>query len=151
MRNIIRGEYWVGGRQDLHILFILAAFGLAVGCTVPKAVTGEKPSGVPVFSVQEKYDTVFHRIARQARQCYEPKGRIIEANLFEKENRAEVIISISIGKIHRKLFRADIKPETPDSTVVKTVYTYSPPGAWRDGAYAFQKWASSEEPYCGGD
>ena len=141
----------MGKQRILHFLIALASVSAAAGCAVPGIVTGEKPSGVPIFSVQEKYDVVFHRIARQARQCYEPKGRIIDAKLFEEEQRAEVIISISIGKIHRKLFQADIEPETADSTVVRTYYTYSPPGAWRDGAYAFQKWAASDELYCGRD
>jgi hypothetical protein len=60
-----------------------------------------------------------------------------------------VTISITYGGLVRKLFTADIKAESPLRTEVNTYYTYSPPGAWRDGAYAVQRWASSDEPFCG--
>ena len=132
------------------VLLLIVTF-LPVGCAVEHMSLREQPSGVPMFLVQEDYEAVFRRITRQARQCYEPKGRIIKADIFKDEHRAVVTISIPVGRIHRKLFTANITPESPDTTLVDTYYAYSPPGAWRDGAYALQRWASSEEPYCGRD
>ena len=134
---------------ELWIALLLITLSLFWGCTVRSISLKEQPSGVPIFSVQENYEVVFRRITRQARQCYEPRGRIIKANIFREELRAEVTISISYDRIERKLFTAEIKAESPSSTQVNTYYTYSPPGAWRDGAYAIQRWASSEEPFCG--
>ena len=108
-------------------------------------------TGVPVFSVQDNYEVVFNRIRLQARQCYEPKGRIVSARLYKGDLRAEVTISIPFGKSTKRLFTAVIAAESASVTVVNTDYTYSPPGNWRDGAYAIQRWASGEADYCGRD
>jgi len=133
------------------MVLVIATVGMLLGCMMPRISLKEPPSGVPVFSVQDNYEIVFDRISRQARQCYEPKGRIISARLYREDLRAEVTISIPFGKSTRRLFTATILAESASLTIVNTHYTYSPPGNWRDGAYAIQRWASGEENYCGRD
>lgn len=131
------------------IALFLIVDSLLWGCMARPILQGEQPSGVPIFTVKEDYEVVFRRITQQARRCYEPRGRIVRASIFREEQRAQVTVSIAHAGFVRKLFTADISSESPSSTQVKTHYAYSPPGAWREGAYAVQRWASSDQPFCG--
>ena len=136
-------------RPNPRIALSLIVGSLLWGCATKPPSLGEQPSGVSIFNVEENYEVVFRRITQQARQCYEPRGRIIRDTIFRQEQRAEVTISISYDGFVRKLFTAEISAESPLSTQVNTYYSYSPPGAWRDGAYAIQRWASSDAFFCG--
>ncbi len=130
------------------MVLLLVTSNLLWGCSAARVHLKEQPSGILNFSVEESYDTVFQRVANQAKQCYEAGGRHIEAHLFRDKEMAEVVIAIvHLGTSHT-LLTAEIKAISPNSTQVNTYHGYSPPGAWRDGAYTVQRWATSKEPYC---
>lgn len=131
-----------------RIAFLLIIISLSSGCTFAHIQLKEQPSGIFDFNVEENYEIVFRRVTQQAKQCYETRGRLIEANLFQEKKMAEVIIAIVYLGIPHTLLTAEIKALAPDNTRINTYYSYSPPGAWRDGAYTIQRWAASEEPYC---
>ncbi len=126
----------------------LIIISLLWGCTTTPRQQKSRPSGILDFSIEENYETVFRRITQQAKQCYEAMGREVEANLLREEEKAEVTIATVYRQITHILLRAEIKAITPEKTQINTYYSYSPPGAWRDGAYTLQRWAASEEPYC---
>lgn len=117
-------------------------------CTVVPIEPKGHPSGVPDFTLEENYETVFRRITQQAKQCYQSSDRHIEATLFREKEMAEVTVAIvHLGTSHI-LLTAEIKAISPKNTQITTHHSYSPPGAWRDSAYTIQRWAASEEPYC---